>query len=933
MKEFWIDETDAFMHYGVKYRSGRYPYGSGENPYQHDAKQFISRVEELRAQGLDEQAIGKYFGVNSKELRNLISYATNEKRAAQINQVDELAAQGLSNSEIARRLGLPNESSVRSLKDEKVRANTYATSNLVSFLEEQVKDKGMIDVGAGVEYDLNISRTKLDTALYILEKNGYKTYNARVGQVTNPNQGTINKILTPEGTKYKEVYDAINNNEIATVKDYMFDSDDPYGKPKRAWEYPASLDSKRVQIVYAEDGGEERDGLVELRPGVKDISLGDSTYSQVRILVDGTHYIKGMAVYNPDLPKGVDVRFNTNKHVGTPMLSDDPDAKQVLKPIQTDSDNPFGANLKERGGQVYYEDVDGTRHLGVINKTREEGDWTKWSDALPSQFLAKQPVKLIKQQLKISEDRTANELESIMELTQPTIKKQLLLDFANDCDSASAELAAAALPNQKYKVILPSPSLKDNEVYAPGLDQGQEVALVRFPHAGTFEIPRLKVNNRNKEAKGMIGNADDAICINKNVADILSGADFDGDTVLCIPITSTSDIQSRDPLPGLKGFDPKAAYPKVNGMKTLTKAQEQIEMGKVSNLITDMTLKGATDEELERAVRHSMVVIDARKHKLNYKASEKDNNIKELVEKYKTEYSPILDKVSTGSSTFISRAGADVDVPKRRGAPYIDKEGKLVYKVDEKRFYEETKVVKDKQGNVVIGDNGKPLKEKTGKIKERTEKVKQISLVDDARLLSSGTIKENIYADYSNYMKDMATKARKLWKETPGAQKSVSATQTYKDEVNSLTTKVKLAKTNAPKERAAQRLAKSTVQAQIDANPELAKDKKKLGKVRQAALVNARLATGAASPKITITDREWEAIQSNALTNQMVTDIYRYSDKDELRKRATPKVRETTLSRATINRIKSLDKTGYTTAEIAKYLGVSTSSVSKYLKE
>lgn len=913
MKEFWIDETDAFMHYGVKYRSGRYPYGSGENPYQHDAKQFISRVEELRAQGLDEQAIGKYFGVNSKELRNLISYATNEKRAAQINQVDELAAQGLSNSEIARRLGLPNESSVRSLKDEKVRANTYATSNLVSFLEEQVKDKGMIDVGAGVEYDLNISRTKLDTALYILEKNGYKTYNARVGQVTNPNQGTINKILTPEGTKYKEVYDAINNNEIATVKDYMFDSDDPYGKPKKAWEYPASLDSKRVQIVYAEDGGEERDGLVEIRPGVKDISLGDSTYSQVRILVDGTHYIKGMAVYNPDLPKGIDVRFNTNKHVGTPMLSDDPDAKQVLKPIQTDSDNPFGANLKERGGQVYYEDADGTRHLGVINKTREEGDWTQWKDTLPSQFLAKQPVKLIKQQLKISEDRAANELESIMELTQPTIKKQLLLDFANDCDSASAELAAAALPNQKYKVILPSPSLKDNEVYAPGLDQGQEVALVRFPHAGTFEIPVLKVNNRNKESKGMIGNADDAICINKSVADKLSGADFDGDTVLCIPITPTSDIKARESLPGLKGFDPKAAYPQVEGMKVMSKRQTGIEMGKISNLITDMTIKGATDEELERAVRHSMVVIDANKHKLNYKASEKDNNIAELVEKYKTEYSPILDKVSTGASTFISRAGADVDTPKRQGAPYINKEGKLVYKLQDEnqRFYYDKK----------------------GKLVERTEKVKQISLVDDARLLSSGTIKENIYADYSNYMKDMATKARKLWKETPGAQKSASVTQTYKDEVNSLTTKVKLAKTNAPKERAAQRLAKSTVQAQIEANPEVAKDKKKLGKIRNSALVNARLATGAASPKITITDREWEAIQSNALTNQMVSDIYRYSDKDELRKRATPKVRETTLSRATINRIKSLDKTGYTTAEIAKYLGVSTSSVSKYLKE
>ena len=48
-------------------------------------------------------------------------------------------------------------------------------------------------------------------------------------------------------------------------------------------------------------------------------------------------------------------------------------------------------------------------------------------------------------------------------------------------------------------------------------------------------------------------------------------------------------------------------------------------MGDVSNLITDMTIKGANNDELARAVRHSMVVIDSEKHNLDVKASARDN--------------------------------------------------------------------------------------------------------------------------------------------------------------------------------------------------------------------------------------------------------------------------------------------------------------------
>ena len=156
-----------------------------------------------------------------------------------------------------------------------------------------------------------------------------------------------------------------------------------------------------------------------------------------------------------------------------------------------------------------------------------------------------------------------------------------------------------------------SVQLKDNEVYAPKYENGTKLALIRYPHAGTFEIPILTVNNKHEPAKKLLGNiADDAVGINKKVADRLSGADFDGDTVMCIP---THDRQGRvkivstPELPGLKGFDPQMAYPERPGMKYMKdpitgKDATQMEMGKISNLITDMTLFGAPPEDMAKAV-------------------------------------------------------------------------------------------------------------------------------------------------------------------------------------------------------------------------------------------------------------------------------------------------------------------------------------------
>ena len=240
------------------------------------------------------------------------------------------------------------------------------------------------------------------------------------------------------------------------------------------------MHSKRLMVRYADDVGPdgikgiEKDGVIELRRNVPDLSLGESRYSQVRILVDGTHYLKGMAVYADDMPPGVDVVFNTNKKKGTPALG--PKDHTVLKPIKKDDpENPFGSLIKDpdKGGQYYYKDPKtGKEKLGLINKRSDQGDWTEWADAPPAQFLSKQSKKLANPQLKLAITDKVAEYESFSSITNPTIKQPLLNKFADECDSAAVHLKAAALPGQKYHVIIPVNSLKDNEVYAPGYAPG-----------------------------------------------------------------------------------------------------------------------------------------------------------------------------------------------------------------------------------------------------------------------------------------------------------------------------------------------------------------------------------------------------------------------------------------------------------------------------
>lgn len=447
--------------------------------------------------------------------------------------------------------------------------------------------------------------------------------------------------------------------------------------------------------------------------------------------------------------------------------------------------------------------------------------------------------------------------------------------------------------------------MKDDEVYAPNYKNGEKVALIRYPHGGTFEIPILTVNNKQPTAKRMLDNALDAIGINSKVAERLSGADFDGDTVMVIPTGGKVKVTSTPPLKGLEGFDPKLEY---GGKKEGTfkpMKNTQTEMGKISNLITDMTLKGATQDELARAVRHSMVVIDAEKHKLDYKQSEQDNGISALKKKYQGTVDE-NGRYHEGAATLISRAKSETSVLKRKGSPIINKEtGEQRYK----EVYEE-------------------YTDKNGKVKVRTQASTKMAETKDARTLSSGTPQEEAYADYANNMKSLANRARREMMNTGKIAYSASAKRTYQAEVDSLEAKLNVALKNAPRERQAQILANAAVKAKKQENPDMTKGEIK--KANQQALTAARNSVGAKREPILITDREWEAIQAGAISENRLTQIINNVDTDKLRQRATPRA-TTTLSSAKVNKISSMNASGYTTAEIAEALGVSASTVSKYL--
>ena len=917
---------------GAPIGSGRYPLGSGEEPYQHEDGINVI-YNQLMKSGMTEKEVAKALnivyehGPNKgegyvKKLRDMVSIAKEDELIAKRTYVYRMKQHGWSNTEIAKKMGV-NESTVRSLYKAYENRREDTIGNIADTLKTNIdKDGRYIDVGPGIELEMGTTKNKLDAAVRKLEMEGYSKVVVQVPQMgLKPNQKTYVTVIAPPGTEYKDVMRNMTN--IKTMDDTFVEG----GAKTEKLHYPDQISSDRIMVRYAEDGGKEKDGVIELRRGVADLDLGEKMYGQVRINVDGTHYIKGMAIYTTEkLPKGVDIIVNSNKSKGTPLKGDTPEAKAVLKymPDKNDPVNPFGSYIMKQ--------------RGALNLCKEEGMWDEQRDRLAAQFLAKQNISLAKKQLNLAIANKQDEFDTIMSMTNPIIKKKYLKDFADSCDAAAVELHAAALPRQAWKVILPISDLKDNEIYAPSFKNGEQVALVRYPHAGIFEIPVLKVNNNHPTANKVMHNAMDAVGINANVAAQLSGADFDGDTVLVIP-TKTAKIRTTSPLAGLKDFD-TGIYELPASAPHMSEHTKQLEMGKVSNLITDMQLKGVDprSDEFARATRHSMVIIDAKKHHLDYKQSEKDNKIQELKNIYQNDEGK---EKGGGASTLISRSKSIEYVPQRRQNYHIDpKTGQKIWNYTGES-YKAVKKVKDpvtgekKWVFETDPETGERKPVYTGKVIVRTNKSTRMAEADTpekVRALSSGRPMENLYADYAISMKSLANKARLAFiDKSDKYEYNPSARKTYAEEVRSLEQKLAIAKKNAPRERQAQIIANYLYENKLKAHPDWKSSNDKKKKIRGQSLTEARERVNAKKKKINITDREWEAIQAGAITGTMLSQILQNSDQDKLKERALPAPSRTPRD-SQVARMKAMEASGHTLKEIAEATGFSVSTISKYIK-
>lgn len=894
---FMLKLKDTFIkHIGTPRHSGRYPWGSGKDSYQRSSN-FLGYAEKLKYEGLSEVEIASGMGISVAELRSRKSIAKAEKRASDSAMALRLKDKGLSNIAIGKRMGL-NESSVRGLLDPALKTRADITVSTANVLRTEVKAKKYIDIGLGTETLMGISRTKLNTAIQLLKDEGYEVMYVKTPQLGTGKYTSIKVLVAPGTDYYKDLY--LNRDKISTVSRGSKDQGLTYDPAPPI----QSIKSSRVVIRYKEDGGTDKDGVIELRQGVNDISLGQSRYAQVRIAVDKTHYLKGMAVYGEDMPKGVDVIYNTNKSKSVPKSS-------VLKEMKKDKDgnidpeDPFGTVIKPNGRK------------GALNIVNEEGDWKEWSATLSSQMLSKQSPGVAKKQLGLVVSKKEQEFNELNSLTNPTVKKVLLNSFSDDADSSASHLKAAALPRTGSHVILPLTNIKPGEIYAPNYTQGERVVLIRHPHGGIFEIPELVVNNKSPEANRLFKNAKDAVGIHPSVASKLSGADFDGDTVLVIP-NKNRDIRTAPSLKALKDFSTTEMYPPYDGMRTIDggkynavtkkveyaskpqKKTKQLKMGDISNLITDMSIKGANDDELARAVKHSMVVIDSEKHHLNYKQSAIDNNIMALKTKYQG-------GPRAGASTLVSKASSEKRVLARKE------------RMPNKSTGEKTYI-----------NTGETYKTTSGKVVFRTTSITKMEYEKNAHKLSSGTRIESVYADHANSLKALANKARLVMVNTPSLAYSPSANKVYAHEVATLKANLALAFMNKPRERQAQLLGDKIFRAKCDANPDMDDGDKK--KVKSMALEEARARTGAHKHVIPISDREWEAIQMGAVSNHTLTTILLNTDLDKLKARALPRS-SSVMSTASIVRAQAMLNAGKTQSEVAAALGVSTNSLAKALDQ
>ena len=193
-------EEEHLEHYGTPRRSGRYPWGSGQSETTRN-KTFLDDVETLKKRGMTEPQIAQAMGITTTVLRARKSVAIEQTRLAnQYQQARRLREKGCSHQAIADRMGLAGESSVRALLRDSEKDKAEAVASTTNMLKNQVAEKKYIDVGKGVEAQIDVTQSRLNTAVVALKELGYAVHNIHIPQISNPGRFTTMKVLAAPGT-------------------------------------------------------------------------------------------------------------------------------------------------------------------------------------------------------------------------------------------------------------------------------------------------------------------------------------------------------------------------------------------------------------------------------------------------------------------------------------------------------------------------------------------------------------------------------------------------------------------------------------------------------------------------------------------------------------------------------------------------------------
>lgn len=333
-------------------------------------------------------------------------------------------------------------------------------------------------------------------------------------------------------------------------------------------------------------------------------------------------------------------------------------------------------------------------------------------------------------------------------------------------------------------------------------------------------------------------------------------------------------------------------------------------MGIVSNLITDMTLRNASTDKIVRAVMHSMVVIDAEKHEVNWKESARVNGIAALKAEFQSHPSR---PGRAGASTLLSRAGADDKRPKEK-----------------LRLHQDGGPVDTKTGELVWVPTGETYVNNKGERVPKLESKARLARTKDAFDLidGTGTRMERIYATHANKMKALANEARlkSIGTPVPKVNTSPSTKAAYAKEMGSLDAKLAALNFNKPKERQALLIANAMYRAEVNSRPGM--DKSSKMKAKALARDRARINVGLDKAPIKIEPREWEAIQSGVISANKLTKILAKADMEQIKEYAMPKDKILMTSTKTA-RAKQMLANGYTRKDVAAQLGVSLSTLDR----